>query len=446
MERKETTDNPLDHILSDKDKQNISNRPKKIEPHKIIKKNLSGKINKKMILIMLIIIGVSTLVIAQIAMDQKKNNPKEEDENLVGGGKIPDISRFFKSNSKKEINNIEEEIIIPPPLEEKPEPINIVRLQERQVSSNPKPVPIKTTPRIITEEERNARESSLIKSEKNNSSSANSEHPQTNTGEFIPYEQLMAQKASGERNSIKDLAQQSINAITNQAPDFMGQNMQGEKNSFYNRNSGNISFAGIADEYTLITGTTIPAITRGGINSDLPGSVTAEVDENVYDSITGKNLLIPQGTKLVGTYNSNISYGQSGLQVAWTKMIRPDGLIIELGNMPGTDEEGYSSVKGHVNNHPFQYLKALGLISLMSIVNYEFLDFIENVPDALLGNMASANMTATNQWGQEIINRAMDIQPTITIKPGSPINIFVSNEIRLPAVNKPPVTEKFTAN
>jgi type IV secretion system protein VirB10 len=224
---------------------------------------------------------------------------------------------------------------------------------------------------------------------------------------------------------------------------FQTLNMQDEKNRYYNANAGNASVRGYADAYTIITGTMIPAVLVSGINTDLPGDIMAIVDQNVYDSITGQNLLIPQGTKLIAKYNSNVSYAQSRVQIAWTKMIRPDGLIIDLGNMPGVDSRGYSGVGGFVDEHFFQYLKALGVISLFSVIQSELNNATGQAANPAMQDLISANAQATITWGQEIVNRTMDIQPTIIILPGKKVNVFFNTEMRLPAVPTPPVVERY---
>ena len=117
--------------------------------------------------------------------------------------------------------------------------------------------------------------------------------------------------------------------------------------------------------YTLFAGTILPCVMTQGINSDLPGQIGCMISQNVYDTVTGRHLLLPQGTKVIGTYDSRIAYGQSRVLVVWTRLLRPDGSTLSLDGMPGIDLSGYAGLTGHVNNH---YLRLLGGVVLGSIL------------------------------------------------------------------------------
>ena len=110
--------------------------------------------------------------------------------------------------------------------------------------------------------------------------------------------------------------------------------------------------------YTLFAGTILPCVLTQGIDSDLPGQIGCMISQNVYDTVTGKHLLLPQGTKAIGAYDSRISYGQSRVLVVWTRLLRPDGSTLSLEGMPGTDLSGYAGLTGHVNNHYVRLLTA----------------------------------------------------------------------------------------
>lgn len=223
---------------------------------------------------------------------------------------------------------------------------------------------------------------------------------------------------------------------------YQQQNMQSQKQQFQSAGAGNYSMQWNT-EYDLHYGTIIPAALITGINTDLPGLVIAQVTSNVYSSLDGKHLLIPAGTRIFATYNSSVSYGQNRVQVAWDKMIRPDGLEIDLGNFTGVDNKGFAGYRGWVNNHPFETLKALGLIAAFSMLDTK----MENIQGAQ-NNLYTQNVLAdtyaeVNKLGAKIIDRALDIQPTITIPQGTEVKIITNVTMSLPPVDFNPQVEKY---
>jgi len=177
--------------------------------------------------------------------------------------------------------------------------------------------------------------------------------------------------------------------------------------------------------FTLFAGTLVPCVMSQGINSDLPGQIGCMVSQNVYDTVTGRHLLIPQGTKAIGTYDSRIAYGQSRVLVVWTRLLRPDGSWVSLEGMPGTDLSGYAGLTGSVNNH---YLRLISGVVLGSIIgagaNNQNLSF-----SALAAQGAAQNI---NEAGQQITRKNLQIQPTIEVRPGSRLNIFATKDLILP--------------
>lgn len=223
---------------------------------------------------------------------------------------------------------------------------------------------------------------------------------------------------------------------------YQQQNMQSQKQQFQSAGAGNYSMQWNND-YSLHYGTIIPAALITGINTDLPGLVIAQVTSNVYSSLDGKHLLIPAGTRIFATYNSSVSYGQNRVQVAWDKMIRPDGLEIDLGNFTGVDNKGFAGYRGWVSNHPFETLKALGLIAAFSLLDTK----MENIQGAQ-NNLYTQNVLAdtyaeVNKLGAKIIDRALDIQPTITIPQGTEVKIITNVTMSLPPVDFNPQVEKY---
>ena len=258
----------------------------------------------------------------------------------------------------------------------------------------------------------------------------------------LPYTaESYGQYAQDRMNSL--LAQtQSMASGSVVGNSYQQQNMQDNKQQFQSAGAGNYSMQWNND-YSLNYGTIIPAALITGINTDLPGLVIAQVTSNVYSSLDGKHLLIPAGTRIFATYNSSVSYGQNRVQVAWDKMIRPDGLEIDLGNFTGVDNKGFAGYRGWVNNHPFETLKALGLIAAFSLLDTK----MENIQGAQ-NNMYTQNVLAdtyaeNNKLGAKIIDRALDIQPTITIPQGTEVKIITNVTMSLPPVDFNPQVEKY---
>lgn len=223
------------------------------------------------------------------------------------------------------------------------------------------------------------------------------------------------------------------------------QNDQAGKNSFFNngRNGNNVGQGEWLNLNTLWQGTIFEATLISELNTDLPGEITAKIAKNIYSSQDGRYLLIPQNSVLYGTYNSSISYSQSRVQVAWHTLIRPDGYQIQLGNMNGTDAKGASGLKGFVNDHPLAYLKAIGLMSVFSIVNSEFSATMGQTQNQYVQNVLANSQQVTNELADKLIDRAMNVQPTIKIKSGTKINIVVNQNLVLPPVENIEVTQPY---
>lgn len=180
--------------------------------------------------------------------------------------------------------------------------------------------------------------------------------------------------------------------------------------------------------FELKTGTLIPSVMISGINSELPGSILGQVRENVYDTATGNYLLIPQGTKIVGKYNSDVSYGQSRLLVVWQRLVFPDGKTLNIENMGGMDQSGYAGFNDKVNNH---YFRVFGSALLISIITGE-LSF-SNGYITVNGDKATPLIgdTAVSKVGEKLIEKNLAIAPTLEIRPGYKFNIFVQKDMIL---------------
>jgi len=182
--------------------------------------------------------------------------------------------------------------------------------------------------------------------------------------------------------------------------------------------------------YEVKAGSYIPAALITGINSDLPGAVNAQVTENIYDSLTGNYLLIPQGAKLVGEYNSHLSFGQKRVQVVWNRIIFPDGMSIDLEKMQGADISGYTGFKDKVDNH---YLRIYGNAVLLSLMGagYDILNQkAEQSTDPRETVAASVGQKLADVSGQTL-EKNMDDQPTLIIDPGYKFKIIVMKDMVL---------------
>lgn len=188
--------------------------------------------------------------------------------------------------------------------------------------------------------------------------------------------------------------------------------------------------------YEIKAGWNIPMVLECGINSDLPGQTCARVTENVYDTATGRHLLIPQQTKAIGMYDSRIAVGQSRLLIVWTRLIFPDGSSFVLEGMPGTDAAGNAGFDGDVNNHYARIFLGAAMMSLISAGAQ-----LSQPQQSQVGNAApSAQQTLAASLGQQLgqvssamINRNMQIQPTITQAPGYRFNITLTKDMLFPA-------------
>lgn len=185
-----------------------------------------------------------------------------------------------------------------------------------------------------------------------------------------------------------------------------------------------------ASPCVLQAGAVIPASLITGLRSDLPGEVTAQVTEDVYDSPTGKFLLIPQGARLIGQYDAQIAFGQSRALLVWNRLIMPNGKSIVLERQPGTDSEGYAGLEDEVDNHWGMLFKAAILSTLLS-VGSEAGTNNSNSENNLAQAIRQGGSQSFNQIGEQVVGRSLSIQPTITIRPGFPVRVLVTHDLAL---------------
>lgn len=222
-----------------------------------------------------------------------------------------------------------------------------------------------------------------------------------------------------------------------------GQNLdpngQSSKEDFFNADLKNLGYlpnrvVPQQSAFELKRGSVIPATLITGINSDLPGRITAQVSQNVYDSATGRRLLIPQGAKLFGRYDSKVSFGQSRVLVVWTDTIFPNGSTLQIGGMAGTDAQGYGGFHDKVNNHYWRTFGSAALIALIgtgidaSLPESSTLATQETASDAARRNFAES----FGRVAEQTISRNLNVQPTLEIRPGYKFNVLIDQDIVFP--------------
>lgn len=208
------------------------------------------------------------------------------------------------------------------------------------------------------------------------------------------------------------------------------QNMQDRKLAFLNaatdkRMVSPDKLSRPASRYIVQAGSVIPAALITGIRSDLPGEITAQVTENVYDSPSGKFLLIPQGTRLIGQYDSQISFGQSRVLLVWTRIIMPNGTSIVLEHQPGSDSAGYAGLEDEVDYHWGNLVKAAAISTLLGIGS----ELVLNSNNAVVQALRTGAENTVNQTGQTLVSRQLNVQPTLTIRPGFPVRVVVNRDL-----------------
>ncbi|QJU57150.1 TrbI/VirB10 family protein [Sphingomonas sp. AP4-R1] len=177
----------------------------------------------------------------------------------------------------------------------------------------------------------------------------------------------------------------------------------------------------------LQAGAVISAALITGIRSDLPGQITAQVTENTYDSLTGRILLVPQGTRLIGQYDSSVQFGQSRVLLVWNRLLFPDGRSFVLERSPGADAEGFAGLQDGVNFHWLELAKAAGLSTLLSVGTELAIDN----DDTLLRAIRNGSQNTFNDAGQQIVRRQLNVAPTLTIRPGFPVRVIVTRDMIL---------------
>jgi type IV secretion system protein VirB10 len=217
------------------------------------------------------------------------------------------------------------------------------------------------------------------------------------------------------------------------------QNMLDRKLSFVNgpvdrRTVSPDHLAAPASRYVLQAGAVIPAALVTGIRSDLPGQITAQVTENIYDSPTGRFLLVPQGAKLIGVYDSQVAFGQSRVLLVWNRLIFPNGNSIVLERQPGADASGFSGLEDGVDYH---WMRLAGAAALSTILGVGTQLGTTGNDSQLIQALRQGGANSVNQTGQQIVQRNLNLQPTLTIRPGFPVRVIVTRDLVLAPYGSP---------
>ncbi|WP_143829260.1 TrbI/VirB10 family protein, partial [Gluconobacter thailandicus] len=184
----------------------------------------------------------------------------------------------------------------------------------------------------------------------------------------------------------------------------------------------------LVSPYVLQAGTVIAGALNTKISSDLPGQIVGHVTQNVYDSPTGRYLLIPQGSTLFGVYNSSVSFGQQRTQIIWTRLIFPNDESLVLEKLPGGDAIGQSGLSDEVNNHWGQLFKAALVTTLLSVGSEAGTSWNEN---NLMQAIRSGASNGFSMVGNRLIDRSLNVQPTLTDRPGLPFTVILSRDLLL---------------
>ena len=186
-----------------------------------------------------------------------------------------------------------------------------------------------------------------------------------------------------------------------------------------------------ASPFVIQAGTIIPAALITGIRSDLPGQITAQVTESIFDSPTGRIKLVPQGARLIGVYDSQVAFGQSRVLLVWTRLIMPNGRSIVLERQQGAEAGGYSGLEDEVDNHWKELLGAAALSTLLGVGSELGSGADTGSNTAILQALRLGAANSLNQTGQQVVRRNLNIQPTLTIKPGFPVRVIVNRDLVL---------------
>ena len=400
-----------------------------MSPNKFLPKN-NKRLSKVPIIIIFAIIAIVLFSIFYVALSRKQNlerqtaqtTPKEETQ--IATNHNNDLNLYI---DELQVQKAQENNIISPPMPNATQqPIQETNSQTTQQPPNNTPVLVQNN--AIDEKEMKIKKDMQLKALLSNTKlDIKTEATDSKKNQAINF---------NPPNNNEDINLGAINPQNTGLGLESGTNKDVQGQQFFSQKKDNGYLKYVKQKplstYEIKAGWNIPAILITGVNSDLPGQILAQVTQNVYDSATGKYLLIPQGTKVVGAYSSNIIYGQSRLLVAWNKLIFPNGDTLNLDGMQGTSQDGYTGFEDQVDNHYFRIFGSAFLLSSISAGIALSDNSDTNSEKETASDKAIAQ--AIQQMGQvasEMIRKNMNISPTLKIRPGYKFNIFVTKNIIL---------------
>ncbi|HED1196981.1 TPA: conjugal transfer protein TrbI [Campylobacter coli] len=401
-----------------------------MSPNKFLPKN-NKRLSKVPIIIIFAIIAIVLFSIFYVALSRKQNlerqtaaqtTPKEETQ--IATNHNNDLNLYI---DELQVQKAQENNIISPPMPNATQqPIQETNSQTTQQPPNNTPILVQNN--AIDEKEMKIKKDMQLKALLSNTKlDIKTEATDSKKNQAINF---------NPPNNNEDINLGAINPQNTGLGLESGTNkdVQGQQFLSQKKDNGYLKYVKQKplSTYEIKAGWNIPAILITGVNSDLPGQILAQVTQNVYDSATGKYLLIPQGTKVVGAYSSNIIYGQSRLLVAWNKLIFPNGDTLNLDGMQGTSQDGYTGFEDEVDNHYFRIFGSAFLLSSISAGIALSDNSDTNSEKETASDKAIAQ--AIQQMGQvasEMIRKNMNISPTLKIRPGYKFNIFVTKDIIL---------------
>jgi type IV secretory pathway VirB10-like protein len=231
-------------------------------------------------------------------------------------------------------------------------------------------------------------------------------------------------------------AELTPNATSSSSDEALAQNGQDRKLAFANASTDRRTttpdrVTNPASPYIVQAGSVIAAALITGVRSDLPGQIIAQVTENTFDSASGRFLLIPQGARLIAAYDSQISFGQSRALLVWTRLIMPNGRSIVLERQPAADTAGYSGLEDDVDNHWRELLGGAVLSTLLGVGSELGSGADTGSNSAVLQALRQGAANSLNQTGQQVVRRNLNIQPTLTIRPGFPVRVIINRDLIL---------------
>ncbi|HEC1144573.1 TPA: conjugal transfer protein TrbI [Campylobacter coli] len=400
-----------------------------MSPNKFLPKN-NKRLSKVPIIIIFAIIAIVLFSIFYVALSRKQNlerqtaqtTPKEETQ--IATNHNNDLNLYI---DELQVQKAQENNIISPPMPNATQqPIQETNSQTTQQPPNNTPILVQNN--AIDEKEMKIKKDMQLKALLSNTKlDIKTEATDSKKNQAINF---------NPPNNNEDINLGAINPQNTGLGLESGTNkdVQGQQFLSQKKDNGYLKYVKQKplSAYEIKAGWNIPAILITGVNSDLPGQILAQVTQNVYDSATGKYLLIPQGTKVVGAYSSNIIYGQSRLLVAWNKLIFPNGDTLNLDGMQGTSQDGYTGFEDQVDNHYFRIFGSAFLLSSISAGIALSDNSDTNSEKETASDKAIAQ--AIQQMGQvasEMIRKNMNISPTLKIRPGYKFNIFITKDIIL---------------